>query len=476
MCAVYKRTLAQSLLWYASVICTGAVLYILSVMHVKTLLILAIIVVGGRPLVRTVLIQGSDAFSPTYLLPLTYTLYALGPLMASMEYEDNVIIYYLLLQLLGLLAMRCGLHTAIKQKSDRSVYAAIESLRGSSGTLFVLTFMILLFLSSVSLVTIFNAFGGLIGYIETGYGGDFFLILREAKVFGAGIEWWLLGAAMVLFYGIKQRRRLLLLLGVVLFGLMAGIVLMTGRRSQLLFSILFGFVLFHYGYRRLPTSLVIAGILLGIIAAQYFALARFFLSEGLIYALSQVWPSVKANPYLLAPWASNEFRMPAASLLELLEYGGPGLLLGRSYIAALGGPFPLVARLIGQVSFDVNVWRLTTFYPSIYEAGGGLGFSPVAEAYLNFGVIGVFFHMFLFGYTIGRMYNRLRKKPTWSSLLLFAGSLPVFMLDGMRLTSASFAWKWIRIYLMPWIIFVVLKKLISERSRTLPKSESTWKK
>ncbi len=451
-------------------------LYLLSVLDTRTLLIFLIALTGVLPLVRTTITRGSDALSPMVLLPFTYTLYALGPLQAAAQYSECTIIYYLLLQFLGLLAMRLGLHVATKRRHSPGVHHALDSLTGGSKTLWALTFLSVMLLSAVSLVTYLAAFGGLTGYIEVGYGGRFYLVLREAEVIGAGLEWWLLGAVLVLFYGIKRQSKLFLLGGIALFAFVAGIVLLTGRRSQFLYPLLFGLALFHYGHRRFPSPAVTAALLLGISAAQYYALARAFLPEGLTYALSQVWSSVARNPYLVAPWAANEFRMPAASLLEVLHYGGPGLLLGRSYIASLGAPIPFVARLFSQVSFDLNEWRLSTFYPDILAAGGGLAFSPVTEAYVNFGVIGVFLHLFLYGYIIGKIYNRLLTKPTWPALLLFAGSLPVFMLDGMRVSSASFVWRWVRVYLMPWIIFIVLKALAPgqpRRSRTLSRNEST---
>lgn len=125
-----------------------------------------------------------------------------------------------------------------------------------------------------------------------------------------------------------------------------------------------------------PTLLVATGLIFGISIAQYYALARANLSEGLLYALLSVWPAVLKNPSIIAPWMANEFRMPAASLLEILQYGGPGLLFGRSYLAILGAPIPFVARLFNSISFDVNMWRLETFYPDLLATGGGLAFSP----------------------------------------------------------------------------------------------------
>ena len=448
--------------WYF--LCYISILFSVFILGTKTFLIFVIAIVGTLPFVRATISRSSDMFSPKVLLPFTYTLYALGPLQASVQYPKHEIIHYLLLQLLGLFAMYLGLHIAIKRKFNPDVCYALEPLRGRTKVVLLLTFVIIMFLSAVSLVSYFITFGGITSYIKVGYGGDFYLTLQEkGMVIGAGFEWCLLGAALVLFYGIKKPYKSYLVGGITIFTFVSSIILLTGRRHQFVYPLLFALTLFHYGYRRLSPPLVLVGILIGISVAQYYALARFFLPKGLIYALTQTWSVVVKNFHLIAPWSANEFRMPAASLLEVLHYGSPGLLLGRSYIASLGAPIPFLARLVKQFGFDVNEWRMATFYPLIWIAGGGLGFSPVTESYLNFGVVGIFLHLFLYGYIIGRIYNRFLTKPSWSTLFLLAGSFPMFMLEGMRIHTASFVWKWVRIYLMPWTIFIILKVLLPKQ-------------
>ena len=449
----------QSLLWYVFVFSVGFTLYLMSMFDIKSLLIIVIAVLGSSPLIYAALKRGSDALSPGVTLPFTYTLYALGPLYVSSQFSKDVIVRYLLFQLLGLVAMRLGLHIATRRKHSSRFYYAVDKQEPRARFLLLSTAIGLLLLSSVSLATYFYAFGGLTGYIKVGYGGQFYLLTREAVIVGAGFEWGLLGSILLVFYGLKRRSKPCLFAGGAIFLFLAFIVLMTGRRRQLLYPFLFGLALFHYGHKKIPSPVIVVGLLLGISIAQYYALARYFLPGGLLYALSQVWPAIVKNLSLIAPWAANEFLMPAASLLEVLQYGGPGQLLGSSYVATLGAPIPFLARLFNQVSFDVNTWRLGTLYPDLLAAGGGLGFSPVTEGYMNFGLIGIIFHLFLYGYVIGKIYARLSSKPSLSTLLLFAGSLPVFMLDGIRVSSASFAYDWMRIYLMPWVIFWLVKIL-----------------
>jgi len=316
---------------------------------------------------------------------------------------------------------------------------------------------VLLMVAIPSVLSQLYAFGGLGGLIKTGYGGARYLVLNSSLTFGTGFEWWLLGSVLLAFCGITFRNTVHFWIGLVLYVGLALILLLIGGRSTLVYTLLFGVALYHYGYRRISSRVVTLGLLVGIGAAQFYALARYYLPGGLLYAVSQTWSGVLRNPLLLAPWTTGEFINPATSLLEILQYGGPHLLFGASYFPALGGPIPFVARLFAQVGFDPNAWRLQRFHPEVLAAGGGLGFSPVTEGYMNFGVLGIVGHMFLYGYSIGWIYRRLSTNSSTSMILLFAGSLPAFMLDGMRINTTSFMYKWTRSYLMPWIIFVVLE-------------------
>lgn len=458
------KYLMRSLVLYVFVLSAGCILFLAGLFDLREFLTFMIATIGTLPLISTVFIRKYDALSPVVLLPFTYTLYAIGPLQLAPNFSDDVFIKYLSIQLLGLLAMRSGLYTSTRQRCDyNSAYSILDLSKARSRTALKLTVIIMVVLSFISLATYFAAFGSLTGYLDVGYGGRYFLIAKESKLIGPGFEWMLLSSILLGFYGLKARSPPYLFIGIIFFLFSSGVVLLTGRRSQIIFPLIFAIVLIHFCYKRIPSLLIVACLVLGVSIAQYYALARANLSEGLLYALSSVWPAVRSNPSIIYPWMANEFRMPAASLLEILQYGGPEMLFGRSYLAILGAPIPFVARLFSSISFDVNTWRLETFYPDLLASGGGLAFSPVTEGYMNFGIVGVGLHLYIYGYVIGLIYNRFSSKPTISNLLLFAGSLPVFMLDGMRTTVASFGYRWFRVYLMPWIIFWVLRLIIPKQ-------------
>src|SRR5207302_7365623 len=149
---------------------------------------------------------------------------------------------------------------------------------------------------------------------------------------------------MLVFYGIRRRARWLVLVGLVLYAAVAWLLLKVGQRNPIVNSLIFGAVLYHYGYRPIPHRQVLVGLFVGIMIVHYVGLARFFLAEGLGQALSKTWTAVKESPGALAPWSVNQFKGPSRSLAEMLQYGGPTLQLGRSYLDAVASAVPVLPR------------------------------------------------------------------------------------------------------------------------------------
>lgn len=446
------------LMWNIFILILGLIFYY---WQERLYLVLLIIIAGMDGFFYLLVKQKQkDILAPNVLLPFTFMLYSLGPLFGNFQFTEDVIVKYLFIQLLGLVSLKLGLSEIISQKIDLKSTASsiVVDTERHCGILLVTVFFLLL-LSLLSLITIFAAFGGLEGFIRVGYGGEFYLTAKNSTTIGAAFEWGLLGGILLMFYYLKCRsgsRYFAAFIGFIILLFLSILIIKTGRRHQIVYPLLFGISLWHYGHKKIPTSLAIAGLIGGISLAQYYSLARFFLPESLFYSLTQTWLIVKNNPSLLLPFAANEFKAPSASLLEILQFGGPGLLWGKSYVALLGAPLPFVAKLFSQISFDVNRWRLETYYPDIWAAGGGLGFSPVTEGYMNFGLLGVILQLYLYGLIISRIYIYLMRKQSLPSLLLYAGSLPVFMLNAMRIHSISFCYTWVRIYLMPWLLFWIV--------------------
>lgn len=418
--------------------------------------------IATHPLVSS-LLAGRDLLSPRVLLPLTYLGYALGPLFGSMvdirpSFPEPVYGTYALVQLIGLISMRLGLWNAewgYRGDLRDGFPSRPKPITHWPLTSSLLTTGILGGMAAVSLISYLQAFGGLEGLVRVGYGADYYQTLAANFVVGLGPIWFPLAVVLLFATGLRHKRRSYLLMAgaagaIVYYGL-----LLLGARGTIVYTLLFGIALFNYGVRPLRSGTVLLGLVLGVLLSVAYSFMRYALPD-LRAAVAGALEALVRNPSLLNPLRAGEFVMPGSSLLEVIGYDHVPLLLGRSYIGALGQPFPLIARLFEQVGFDVNHWRLEAFYPQSLAIRGGLGFSPVTEAYMNFRLPGVALHMILYGWIAGWAYNHLRKRRSFGALLLWAGTLPILALDGMRIHTASWVYKWFRGYLMPWIVYSLI--------------------
>lgn len=434
---------------------TLSICIIFEILNIENAILVFLLFLGFYPMVKAFL-TNTDVFSPAILMPATYTLYALGPLIEQRSFPPEIYIKYLILQLIGLLSMQGGIYFGKRSKKvikNNMYYDFIMKER----KLLLTTAVLLIFFALPSILTQIYAFGGFSNFLRVGYGGQRYIIFESSFIFGTGFEWLLLGAIILVVFGIKYSSKLILMCGGILYITTVVILLKIGARGIIISSILFGAVLYNYLIKKISNRIAILGILIGISIAQYYALARFYLPQGLFYALYKTYKGIVQNPNLILPWAANEFRMPAMSLMEILQYADTTRVYGASYLGAISRIFPFVSRLFNKIIFNPSIWRLETFYPDILAQGGGLGFSPVAEGYLNFGILGVVLHLFLYGFIIGKIYKLAETKNSFLWILFYAGSIPVFMLTGMRINSSTFVYQWIRTYLMPFFIFFLVK-------------------
>lgn len=478
----YRRVHSNSfaapllLLWHTTTVVAFLLLY--STSRPLTAWVALLVSVATCPLVSA-LIRPADLLSPQVMLPLTYLGYALGPLIGPAvdirpSFTEAAYQTYVILQLVGLISMRVALwlsesmrvgasRSGPVSKSSNSAEAVAWPFRSS-----VLTAAALGVIAVPSLVFYFRAFGGLEGLLEVAYGADYYQTLSRNFTIGAGPTWILLAAVLLFVTGLRHRRAFCLLAAGVLATGICFVLLLIGARGTLVYTLLFGVVLFNYGVRPLRPGALLFGLTIGVILSVAYSFMRYYLPD-LGLALTHTVRIILTNPRLLNPLASGEFTMPGSSLLELLTYDDVPLLLGRSYLGTIGQPFPFIARLFEDVGFDVSRWRLATFYPEILAVGGGLGFSPVAEGYINFRLAGVVLHMSLYGWIAGQAYNYLRYQRSFGALLFWAGTFPMFLLDGMRIHAVSMVYKWFRGYLMPWMVYWIVAVLTHGPPNSLAK-------
>lgn len=429
-------------------------LAVVPIAGLRAALVAGIVILGFGPALAQVIDPDADAMSPRGLMAPFYTLFALGPLLIEGVYSDRSMLDYLALQFMGLCGLRLGLAAAGRPPS-----AAWPSTVGAwerEAHALRVTAWLLLGIAVPSLIMYVVAFGGLQGILAVGYGPQRRLLLTESQIFGAGFEWALLGSTLLAFSGVKYRSRRDVWLGILGWLVVGGVLLVTGQRNPIAYSAMFGLALFHFGHRRLSARATIGFIVVGMTVAQLFSVARFFLDYGLVHAIGAASVDIFENPRLLAPWAASQFTVPPSSLLEVIEHGGPPALLGRSYLLALVATVPFAQSLFIGSEPTLGEWRMQTFYPEAAAIGADYGFSPVTEAYVNFGAVGVPLVLFLFGLAISALYRRVHRRPTPLGVLALAGSVPMLMLNSFTNQASTLTYQWVRAYLMPAILLAAV--------------------
>ncbi|BDG08520.1 O-antigen polysaccharide polymerase Wzy [Anaeromyxobacter paludicola] len=105
---------------------------------------------------------------------------------------------------------------------------------------------------------------------------------------------------------------------------------------------------------------------------------------------------------------------PLVVTAEGVESGTEPLWLGRSYLFGLKRIVPNVStrwRAPGGRVLTPSAWATLQADPWTFEHGGGIGFSGIAEPYLNFGKAGVVLFFFAVGFVIRRFDGWLERDP-----------------------------------------------------------------
>lgn len=159
---------------------------------------------------------------------------------------------------------------------------------------------------------------------------------------------------------------------------------------------------------------------------------------------------------------NNEFGMVYLTNLSSVKYT-PQLFCGKSYAEAVIKTIPIISKAAYEwLGYDkdkemIDVW-LSTIYTKWFLNGGGLGFSPASEAFLNFQYLGCL----IIGFTIGLLLNLLYEKFYNSRYIVIYSIL--FALSFMFSRTSFFGFSrelfWLIFY---YIFYSSLVKLMSYR-------------
>lgn len=193
--------------------------------------------------------------------------------------------------------------------------------------------------------------------------------------------------------------------GITVGALLMAFLFYSGDRSNAVFFALgLLFVLRHVGAEiRKP---VLLAVILSVIAAG--ATVRAIReSEGPARSLSEGWQVVAESGALGVLEEMGTSLRPLIETLALVprsfefRHGGSYLDAVASAVPNLGASLRTLSPADEQLA--PNLWITAVVEPSTFAAGGGLGYSGIAEPYLNFGYTGILVWFAALGYVLARL-------------------------------------------------------------------------
>ncbi len=301
--------------------------------------------------------------------------------------------------------------------------------------------------------------GGLSKFLQMGYGGQLYLAYGDKGFLGFGADWVLLSLSLLFLSAVWELKwrpsrwaRVLLFLTLVLLGTWGALLFHMGSRGQMLRVVLIIVISLHLTVRRLRVLETMSGLALTYAFFVMYGHVRTLVPQiGIVATLSTMLHRVSLK--LLLPTSFGEFVFPPRALWEIIEDRTPRLA-GLSYlnIPAIMLPkalFPLRPATLAE-------WRLQRWYPDLWRSGRGLGFFTVAEGWLNFGAVGVFLQMLVFGLALRFIWAWVQQRRDLGSVFVYAVTVVYLVFTGIRIDMAPLLKGYLFSALFPLLFMVFL--------------------
>jgi hypothetical protein len=149
-----------------------------------------------------------------------------------------------------------------------------------------------------------------------------------------------------------------------------------------------------------------------------------------------------------------------------------GYHFGKDYLWSVPLAVPFAHPVLGAFHVDLQIQPPSQWIKAILDPAGraGPGYLQIAEAYLQFGALGVIGLYLLLGWALTRLWRYLWFKPWDPRILALALIFMMEMLIWVRNTSTGvvrdLVWAWLLIYAAP--------ALLARPARLLPRTRPTW--
>lgn len=217
----------------------------------------------------------------------------------------------------------------------------------------------------------------------------------ESQLFGISRQLMIMSTFVVVAFS-PTRRAILMALALLLMLLP---MLLAGKRGEFLVTAAALGIVFSLRGIRIPVS-VVAGSVISVLAA--------------IPILRRIRGGVDAY----AAWYLDPFYEMGMSIrnvaytIDAIQTGATGWWYGSSYLNALWRVIPNIGDIRGTLIGGAASESPGQWLTEVYNPGGaGLGYSNIAEPYLNFGVPGVTAVLFIIGYTLATLERRAQTSP-----------------------------------------------------------------
>lgn len=292
---------------------------------------------------------------------------------------------------------------------------------------------------------------GFDSYFSAGYAGRA-LLKREAGPIELGLYHAVLGLVIVAMASLRDpvtRRRMANLVPLVVVSIMfvAYVSFLGIRRPSFLLAtsliILYGVA--GKGYRK-PVLAVLAVTVLvffGVFASFRQVLTNLGATEALSFIHERIEPE-------WFDFSNTELGAPFRVVLTVLtSWSDEPLRLGMSYLST--GLYLLPRWFDAGVTSLSQEYTFRHFSNEFIEIGGNMGFSPVAEAYVNFRIPGIIACFALVGYCISRIQWRALTQGGPIDLVVYAIAAPWFVFF-FRSDFAAFSKALVYSLLVPYVL------------------------
>ncbi len=247
-----------------------------------------------------------------------------------------------------------------------------------------------------------------LGLLSSGYDVYFErAVTEDVRFFGFGLMLFPIG---LLVAAVGATSGQMAALGLA-FAVVLGPLFLAGFRGPTLVQMMALFAVWVHKDGRTARRVAAASLLAAVILVPVIKMSRNAEADG-----SEA--KVRVDPLAVLEEAGGSL-YPLVVTAESVEPGVERLWMGRSYVMGLKRIIPNVSTRWSapdQRVLTPSAWATLHADQWTYEHGGGIGFSGIAEPYLNFGLAGVVSVFVLIGWVLRRWDHWLCREPFRAAL------------------------------------------------------------